>query len=62
MTIGVIGMEFFQFTGKDVGVGGRESPSPIGWERVAGRPGEGQLPDGVQHIQCPAALLDGNFF
>ncbi len=44
-------MQLFQFAGEGVGVGGRESPSPIGWERVADRPGEGQPSSNVQHVQ-----------
>jgi len=55
-------MKFFEFAGEGVGVGGGESPSPIGWERVAGRPGEGQSPDGVEYVQSPAALGDGYVF
>jgi hypothetical protein len=52
-------MKLFKFAGGGVGVGGGESPSPIGWERVAGRPGEEQPPHNVQHIQRPVPKAFG---
>jgi len=58
----VVGMQLLQFAGEDVNIGSRESPSPIGWERVADRPGEGQPSYNVQYVQRPAALGDGNVF
>jgi len=42
--VAVVGMKFFQLAGEGVGIGGGESPSPSGWERVvlaAAGPGEG---------------------
>ena len=51
-------MQPLQLTGERVGVGGGESPSPIGWERVAGRPGERQPPHDVQHVRRSAPNSD----
>lgn len=53
----IIGMEFFQFALKCVTLGGGESPSPIGWERVTGRSGEGQSSHDVEGIQRPVAFF-----
>ena len=57
----VVGMKLLQFTSEGINIGGGESPSPIGWERVAGRPGEGQSPHDVQYVECPDALRGFDF-
>jgi len=53
----------FQLAGESVGIGGGESPSPIGWEKVAGRSVEGQLSRAAQHIQprTPIAIASRRF-
>ena len=45
----IIRMQLFQFAGEGVGVGGGEL-------------GFAETPDGIENIQRPAALGDGNFF
>jgi len=47
--VAIIGMEFFQFAGEGVGVHGCK----LGFSKAA---------DGVEYVQRPATLGDGNFF
>ncbi|GEM_PF-1299156 len=55
--ISIIRMKPLQFTVVSINLVVGESPSPIGWERVAGRLGEGQPSHDVQHVECPAAFF-----